>query len=271
MKKILLTLITIAASGAASADIQLQIKDFRGTSTVSSNGQMARIEDGNMPGYVLVDYNSGQILMVDPSRNEAMSSTVQAQPGAASDLKISLKDRGGGQKIAGYDTRKYILRAGGQKCGTIYASKKLLANNDIRAMFESMRNMQRATAGMMGSMGGLVPVCQRAQVQLADEMESVGAPMKMLDKNGRLVSEVTRVHIGKKLPADYYDLPAGIKVVDMTEMTERAMQQTQQALEQMPDMNELMQQIQESGGQMDEGMQEQLQQMLQQLQQQQPQ
>jgi hypothetical protein len=77
---------------------------------------------------------------------------------------------------------------------------------------------------------------------------------------------VLSVDTAKSLPASFYDLPSGMKAVDMKEMAQRTMEQTRQALEQMPGMNELIQQIQQSGGEMDEDMQ-QLQQMLEQLQQ----
>ncbi len=273
MKKMLTALIVLAASGAAMADVQLEIRDFRGASIASSNGQKARFEDANTPGYVIIDFTSGQMLMVDPARNEAMAASVQGQPadGGGGGIEVSLKDKGGGQKIAGYSTRKYVFRAAGRKCGTVYASKKLFNNRDVRALFESMRSMQRASRSMMGSMGGMMSECQRANLQLADSMESVGAPMKILDENGRVISEITRVHIGKSLPAGHYELPAGTRVVDMQEMSNRALQQSQQAMEQMPEMNQLMQQIQQSGGQVDEDLQQQIQQMIQQMQKQQQQ
>ncbi len=268
MKKYFTILIALLFSAGASADLQLVIDDFTGGSTVSSNGQKARIDARGTPGFVIIDYASGEIFMVDPSRKEVMRTNVSDPGEAEADIVVSLKDKGGGQKIAGFNTRKYRIMAGGQKCGTVHASKKMFDYEGVMGMFESMRNLQRATRGMMSGMTGMLTVCQRAGMQMSEVMESVGAPMKMIDENGRVVSEVKSVDTAKNLPASHYDVPAGMKVVDMSEMAQRTMEQTQQALEEMPDMNELMQQIQKSGGQLDEDTQKQLQQMLEQLQQQ---
>ncbi len=254
-------------SAVAGADLQLEIRDVTGGSTVSSNGQKARIDANGSPGFVIVDYASGEIFMVDPARREVMRASPSDPGQAEAGLGVSLKDKGGGQKIAGYLTRKYHLMAGGRQCGTVYASQKLFEHTAVRGMFESMRNLQRATRSMMGGMSAMLTDCQRAGMQMGEVMESAGAPMKILDENGRLITEVLSVDTAKSLPADYYDLPSGMRVVDMKEMAQRAMEQTRQALEQMPDMNELMQQIQQSGGEMNEDMQQQIQQMLEQLQQ----
>ena len=267
MGRYLLTLAALLFSAGADADLQLEISDVTGGSTVSSNGQKARIDVNGTPGFVIVDYTSGEIFMVDPGRNEVLRGNVSSSGEAEQNTGVSLEDKGGGQKIAGYDTRKYHLMAGGHQCGTVYTSERLLEHAGVRSMLESMSNLKRATRGMMGSMSVMLSDCERASMQTSEVMQSAGAPMKVLDENGRLVYEVLSVDTAKALPVDYHDLPSGMKVVDMKEMVQRTMEQTRQALEQMPEMNELMQQIQQSGGQMDEDMQQQIKQMLEQLQQ----
>ncbi len=267
MGRYLLTLAALLFSAGAVADLQFRMKDVTGGSTVSSNGQKARIDASGTPGFVIIDYASGEIFMIDPGRNEILHTNVSGSGEVEQDIGVRLKDKGGGQKIAGYDTRKYELMAGGRQCGTVYASEKLFEYAGVRGMYESMRNLQRATRSMMGGMSSMLTDCQRAGMQMSEVMESAGAPMKILDENGRLISEVLSVDTAKPLPADYYDLPTGMKMVDMREMAQRTMEQTREALEQMPEMNDLMQQIQQSGGQMDEDMQQQMQQMLEQLQQ----
>lgn len=270
MKKLLITCLSLLLASNALADVQFTIRDGEGrTSTFSSNGKMARIEDKQMPGYVIIDHASGEFNMVDTERGEIMKTSMGKGGVVANDSKISvkLKDKGGGPKIAGYSTRKYELIANGESCGTIYASRKLLKNKNVRAIFESMRSMQQHTRSMRGGMSGMMSVCDQANMQQADVIESSGVPMRMIDQNGKLESEVLAVDTNKKFAASHYALPSRMKVVDMSDKMNQATQETQQMMENMPDMDELMKQIQQGGGQMTEEMQQQMEKM-QQLQQQ---
>lgn len=252
----------------ATADVKLVTRDFSGkSSTVYSNGQQSRIESAQMPGYAIVDHGSGEFLVVDESRKEIISLKLAGQAATGgSQLSVSLEDRGGGQKIAGYLTRKYQIIANGERCGTVYTSKKLLEISELRGVFESLRGLQNLARGMTGGISGMLPVCQRANFELADAMASSGAPMRVLDAAGKVISEVVSVDPDTPVAAGSYMVPAGMKVVSMDEKMNQAAQQMQN----MPDMNELMQQLQKSGGEMTPEMQqqmEQLQNMLQQMQQ----
>ncbi len=254
--------------GSAAADAKLVIKDFSGkSSTIYSNGQRSRMESGQMPGYAIVDHGSGEFLMVDPQRGEIIS--LKFAGGAATgggQLSVSLEDRGGGQKIAGYLTRKYQVIVNGEHCGTVYASKKLLENSALRGMFESMNGFRELARGLSAGISGMLPVCQRANLELGDAMASNGAPMRVLDAGGKLISEVVSVDTDSPVAAGSYEVPAGMTVVSMDEKMNQAAQQMQN----MPDMNQLMQQIQSGGGEMTPEMQQQMEQMknmLQQLQQ----
>lgn len=270
MKKLLIICFSLFLVSSALADVQITIKGDKGrTSTFSSNGKMAHIKDKQMQGYVIIDHESGEFNMVDTERGEIMRTRIDKGGVAANDSKISvkLKDKGGGPKIAGYSTRKYELIANGESCGTIYASRKLLKNNNVRAIFDSMRSMQQHNRSMRGGMSGMMSVCDQANMQQADVIESSGVPMRMIDQNGKLESEVLAVDTNKKFAGNHYALPADMKVVDMSDKMNQATQQTEQMKENMPDMGELMKQIQQGGGQMTEEMQQQLQEMMKQQQQ----
>jgi len=274
MKKLLIICFSLFLASSALADVQITIKGDKGrTSTFSSNGKMAHIKDKQMPGYVIIDHESGEFNMVDTERGEIMRTRIDKGGVAANDSKISvkLKDKGGGQKIAGYSTRKFEMIANGETCGTIYASSKLLKNNEVRAIFESMRSMQQFSRNMTRGMSGIVSVCQQANMQLADVIDSSGVPMRVIDQNGNLVSEVLAVDTNKKFAGNHYALPSGMKVVDMSDKMDAATQQTEQMMENMPDMGELMKQIQQGGGQMTEEMQQQMEQMQEMMKQQQQQ
>lgn len=267
MKPILVVLFSLAFANVALADVKLVVKDSRGaSSTIYSNGQQARVEGGKMPGYAIIDFNSGEILAIDTTRKEAIKMSLAGSSAAStgSSIGVSLKDKGGGRKIAGYLTRKYEIIAGGESCGMVYTSKKLLENSDVSTVFQSMKALQGMIGGMGSRLSGMLSLCQRASLELGDAMSSSGAPMRVIDASGKLVSEVVSVDTDSK--AMNYQVPAGLTVVSMDEKMGQASGQMQD----MPDMNQLMQQMQAAGEQMTPEMKqqmEQLQEMLQQLQQ----
>ena len=272
MKKIIVGLLAVCCCGTALADVQLVVRDLTGqTSTISSDGKKTRIDNPKMPGFAIIDPASDQIMVVDQQRREVLTTSIKGDgPGTAgAALSVSLEDRGGGQKIAGYLTRKYELIANGESCGTVYASSKLLKDNGVQMMFESMRSMSSLTRGVSGGLSGLLSVCQRATLQLGDAIESSGAPMRVLDAAGKTISEVISVETDKKFAGSHYAVPSGLKHIDMDERMNQAAQQMQQMQQNMPDMNQLMEQLQQGGGTSGEAMQQQmekLQEMLQQLQ-----
>ncbi|MCP4979993.1 MAG: hypothetical protein GY935_05800 [Gammaproteobacteria bacterium] len=274
MKLLLSVLLSLAFSSSVQADLQMLVKDASGrTSTFSSNGQKARIDDKKMQGYVIVDYSSRELFMIDAKRNQILrTSTEESDEGeAGTALSVSLKDKGGGQKIAGFLTRKYELIADGESCGHVYASKELLRNKDVRGIFEAMRGLQRFSRSLTSGLGDLLPLCQRAVMQMSEAIETRGAPLRVNDNKGKLVSVVQSIDTDKKLAGNHYDLPDGMAVVDMGEQMNQAMEQTQKMMENMPDMSEIMKQMQQGDGQMSEQMQQQMEQlkkMMEQLQQQ---
>jgi hypothetical protein len=269
MKRIVIALVSLALFANATADVQMTVKDGSGSSsTFSSNGQLVRIDGQKISGFIIIDYASGEFFMVDSKRNEIMKTSLGQidTGGGAASLSVSLKDKGDGQKIAGYLTRKFEIIADGEPCGTVYASSKLLQNKDVRAIFESMRNMQQFSRRMMGGMGESISVCQRANMQMADVIESAGAPLRVDTNDGKTLSEMLAVDTDKKFADNHYELPDGMEVVDISERMNQAAQQTRQMMENMPDMDELMQQMQQGDGQMTEEMQQLMEQMQQQQQ-----
>ena len=271
MKRIGFALVSLALFANATADVQMTVKDgFGNNSIFSSNGQLVRIDGQQMPGFIIIDYAKGEFFMVDSKRNEIMKTSL-SQVDVVNDvatLKISLKDKGSGPKIAGFLTRKFELIADGEPCGLVYASSKLLENSDVRAIFESMRNMQQFSRRMMEGMSGILPVCQRASMQSADAIESSGAPLRVVAKGDKLISEVLTVDTDKKFDSKHYALPDGMEIVDMSEKMSQAARQNQQMMKNMPDMDEMMQQMQQGDGQMTEEMQQQMEQLKNMLQQQ---
>jgi hypothetical protein len=274
MKTLFYILISFGLCSVAWADVQVKFRDVTGnTSTMRSNGQKVRINGGQMPGHVIIDNASGEFFVVDKKRNEIIRATPAEIGGSEpdDDLVVSLKARGSGEKIAGYRTGRFDLIANGVQCGTVFGSSELMKVKELRRMFEAMRGMHRLSSSMTAGMRGLLSECQRASTRLADLVDTSGFVLRVIDDKGNLQFEVESVRTDKKVAEDHYELPQGMKVVDMNEKMGQAMQQGQQSMQNMPDMSEIMQQIQQNGGEMTPEMQEQLQQMLEQLQQQQAQ
>ncbi len=266
MNRFLVALFSLAFANVALSDVKLVVKDLRGSaSTIYSNGQQARVEGGQMPGYAIIDFDSGELLMIDKERKEAMKVLLagSSETAAGSRVGVSLKDKGGGRKIAGYLTRKYEINAGGERCGMVYASKKLLDDDNVNALFRSMTAMQGMIGSMSSRLSGMLTLCQRASLELSDAITSSGVPMRVLDADGKVISEVVSVDTDNR--AVDYKVPAGLTVVSLDEKMGQATQQMQN----MPEMNQLIEQMQGSGEKMTPEVQqqmEQLQKMLQQLQ-----
>ncbi len=268
-----LTLLLLLFATGVAADVQIKIKDGGGrVSTISSNGKAVRIDEGSMPGYVLIDFTSGEFMMVDTTRRQIMHSSLDGGGGASmqGSVRARLVESGKGPNIAGYSTRKFTFSAAGKPCGSIYASRELLKERNVMAMFESMRTMQQKSRGMMGGMSGMLNDCQRANLELADLLQASGAPMRIVDADGGLQSEVVSVDSGVSLGRQFFQAPAGMARVDLDQQIGEAMQQGQIMMENMPDMNQMMQQMQQGGGLMTEEMQQQMQKMMEQLKQLQP-
>lgn len=271
MKPVLCLLLALATCGAAWADVQIDYRDVTGaTYTMRSNGLRVRINGGQMPGYLLLDGSTGEFFIVDSERKEVIRVSTQDIEGVAADkqLTVSLKPRGGGEKIAGYQTGRFDLIASGLYCGTLNGSSELIRNRELKRMLEAMQGMHKLTRSKMARLAGGLTECQQASAQMADQADTSGFVMRYTDDQGQVLFEVLSVNTNQLVELEYYQLPPGMKVVDMDETMDQAFKQDEQVQQKMPDMDELMKQMQQSGGEMTPELQQQLQKMMEQLQQQ---
>ena len=177
---------------------------------------------------------------------------------------MSLKPRGGGDKIAGYATGRFDLIANGEYCGSLNGSSELIRNRELKIMLESMQSMHKMSRMRMAGLGSLSE-CQQASAQMTDLVDSSGFVMRYVDDQGKVIFEVLSVKTDKQVAADYYDIPSGMKVVDMDEKMGQAAKQSEKMKQEMPDLGEVMKQIQEDG-ELDDDTRDQLKKMLEQLQ-----
>jgi len=235
---------------ALQADLQMVTRDKSGhNSTFTSNGKQARIDDNQNPGYILIDQQNNRIGMVDPQRREVLDmgpindgQTVPMNSG----LSIKLEKQGNGPKIAGYKTKKFDIQVNGRHCGTVYGSRKAMKNKGIEQIFKAMATLQQQSSslnqGFRSLMDGRNDECDRAELEMNKHFKTSGVPMRILDRNSQLQSEVIKFNTKTKLPPDYYTIPKDFKVTNMQQKMNEAQQQMQQH---MPDMNQLMQQMQQ--------------------------
>ncbi len=248
-RQLILILCTLSLCGTTQADTQIKVMDKDGeSSTITSNGNLARLDDSSEPGYVLIDTRQQQLKMVDPQRRQVMVMDLKnvkktIQP-VTNQVKVSLNKIGNGPKIAGYSTDKYTLTANGKLCNTIFSSRAAINIKGIAELFDAMDTMEQQSINMMGGFRSMMDECDEANMQSTKLFKTAGAPLRTLDADGQLESEVESINNNAKINKTYYQIPTGYQQVSMQQQMNQARQQMQQN---MPDMNQIMQQMQQGG------------------------
>jgi hypothetical protein len=268
-RQLILILSTLSLCGTTQADTQIKVMDKDGESTtITSNGNFARLDDSSESGYVLIDTRQQQLKMVDPQRRQVMvvdlkNAKKTTQP--TTQVKVSLNKIGKGPKIAGYSTDKYTLTADGKLCNTIYSSRTAINIKGIAELFDAMDTMEQQSINMMGGFRSMMDECDEANMQSTKLFKTAGAPLRTIDADGQLESEVQSINNNAKIDKTYYQIPTAYQQVSMQQHMEQARQQMQQN---MPDMNQIMQQMQQNGGSMSPEVMEQMKKMQQMINQQ---
>lgn len=251
MSKITLIFIFLFSyTSFALADTLIKIKTDEGTVTeVMSNGTITRIDMAPEPGFMLINHKSHDIHMVLPEEKTIMNLSGDSSKGkTSSNVDIKLKAIGNGPKIVGYSTKKYRLLADGQDCGIIYGSKEAAKNADISNIYNAVNEIMDSQTQMMGGMTEMMSPCERAEMNISDQTKITGFPLKTLDENGALTSEILSINTKAKFPANTYTLPSGYKMTSMAEEMRNMQQSMQKSMQQqMPDMEQMMKQMGKSG------------------------
>lgn len=252
IKKMVIVVLVIMSS-VVHADLQIGIQDGDGgNSTISSNGTLGHMSDSQDPSYVVIDYQKGLFSMVDPQRQQVIQATTQdfagMGSGGDSQIRINLKKVGNGPKIAGYATQKFTLEANDKHCSTIFGSQAVLKKKSVQKLMGTMNQFQQQAQRMFGGLSGAMDVCTQAELQMADTYKTTGAPLRILDENGQLESQVTSIDTNKSLASDFYNIPGNFGIINAKDQMGQATQQIIQGMgDDMPDMNAIMQQLQQSG------------------------
>jgi len=254
-----LTFLTITT---ASADTVIEFINENSKSQFLTNGKMARINTRGSSDYMLVDFDKNTIYAIRPESKQIInvSNSIPSISGLEPPpLRLGIKPEGNGPNIAGYNTIKYRFSANGENCGSIYASRDALKGTAIEDMFNTMKAMADNHKQSLGGFAAAIPVCQLARMDLAEKLPEIGAPMRTLDKDGKIETEVTMILKAADVEADYYAFPGDYQMVSMGEEIEKAQQESQQMdnlQRNMPEMQRMMQEMQRTGRVPPEAMEE---------------
>lgn len=224
--KLVILMILTCVCQAATAVTLIELKQADGSGEkVYIDGMMVRIESSIDPGYVILDGSKGNMFLVSPTEKQIMDMghmMSQEQKSKKSKYDIKFISKGNGPKIAGYKTKKYEVRVNGQKCSDEYLSTKMPKDLGIQKTFEKISTMFNGPD--MGMMPGM-NACMMAEQDITASYSKYGYPMRTVDANGKLESEVVKLTKKAAMPSGGFSLPKGYKRVDVGQMMQGAQQQ----------------------------------------------
>lgn len=216
----------------ADADIVIEFKNQGNESQFLTNGKMARINTRGTDDYMLVNFDQSTIFSVTPGEQQVTNISDSLPAIGLSEppeVELTLQPLGKGPVIAGYPTMRYRLSANGEYCGSIDASKEALQGSPIESMFDTLKNLANTHLQSLGGFAALIPACQLAQIELADKLADIGAPMRLINKDGGIDSEITRIVKNASVEAEHYALPTRDQMASTDKEIESAEKQHQQA------------------------------------------
>ena len=232
IKKISLAALTLLfAAAAVSADTVIEFRYDSQHSQFLTNGKHARINTRNSEEFMLVDFASKTIYSVDPAKKQvfnysnSMPSITGFEPPK---IRVDVKPAGKGPQIAGYETRKYRLSADGDYCGTIYASRDAVKGTAVESLFDTLKSMGESHLKSLGGFAAIIPACQMARIRLTEKLAYIGAPMRVIDIEGKVESEITRIVKNARVEPASYSIPKGYAAVSIDERIEQAKQDSRE-------------------------------------------
>ncbi len=224
-RKFLATTAGLITAAPALAATLIETQDGEGMrQSMWIDGPRMRVEQTGASEYMLIDHQREKMYVVNPEANEVldMSSMLAGKnSGAAPKIQAELKHKGGGPSIAGYPTEHYELIVNGQKCSDEYLSREALADTGAADLFDAMAKM---TAGeTVGAAAMMMDPCDLADLTLTDAYRERGMPMRVMDDDGMLNTEVVRIDKNAGTPQGGFDVPSGYEVVDFQQMMQQAM------------------------------------------------
>ncbi len=221
-----------------------------------SDGKMGRLNTKDGTTFVIVDYAKQSMKVVSAQHRQvldmtdAIASKGPAQP-AADKPALSFETDGDGPVVAGYNTTQFKLLVNGQFCGTIFGSKQAMDDSGLDQMFTLLRKVAEQSAGAIAAAQSGANPCIRGKTDIFGQLSSIGAPLRTIDENGRIESEVTGIRKDVILPSDTFVIPSEYTVVSAAEQMKNVELQLraelQKMAENMPETEKKLAELQKNG------------------------
>jgi len=263
MKKIIgfLSVTLMCSASPIMAGTIVTLKSDDGNSTIMTDGKYAKMTTGE-GSYIIVDYKTNAVKIVDAKRKEVMLLRVEDLPkgGRPPKVSLSIKNLGAGPAIAGYQTKKFDYKVNGKSCGIIYGSIDAYQLEGVKALFHAMQTIAKRQQAMMGGFAGMIDDCTLGDIKMSDHVNTIGVPMRT-EKNGKIDSEIVKIQKNTSLPNNAFSIPSSYKTKTVSGEIKKAQQSMGDMQQQMqkyqPQIQQMMKQMQDSG-QMPPGVMEQL-------------
>ena len=241
MRLLLATLLT-AFTLTALADTVIESREPGGkTGRISISGDWVRFDDagGGGEGYMLMNAKQRRFYVVVPGERTIIE--FGSKPYKKGEQPaVEFRDGGNGPRIAGYATRKYELLVGGESCGQRFYSTQAAEIADLRSLLSAIGGFNPEAfmpEEMVQGFRDRTNPCDMAELRLDEkERAKLGFPMKRLDPEGNIESEVVSITRNASLKDGLFDLPQGYARTSVKEMMEgmrREMENNREQIERM--------------------------------------
>ena len=219
----------------ATAGILIESTDNEGNHvSIRIGNGMARIESGDLQGYMLMNMSKERIYVVSTEEHAVVDLSLSPDNGASPHGSRTGKldrqhavfiDQGEGPKIAGYATMHYRVMMGDTHCFDEYLSRGAVDNPEIHRFIEIMAKQSQAeeNEGMTEYFASDNP-CEAEEEVMDGQYLSLGIPLRTLDNHGVAVHEVTHIQDDATFPDGTFEFPEGYPVMTRAEIMQRAME-----------------------------------------------
>jgi len=227
-----LGLAAAVAMSTVSAATLLESKDSKGmVQSIYFEGAKMRAQERGAKEYMLFDMAKQKMYAVNPGDRQVVDlsgflAQRSGKSGSARKVAAKLSRKGAGPTVAGYATEHYVVTANGKKCADEYLSKKAMA--DLKAtMTASERFWQLGEDYQPGMGGAMSDPCDLVDTQIGKSYKKYGLPLRVVEADGSLSMEITRISKNAALPPGGFSVPAGYAVVDAHKQMQDAMREAQ--------------------------------------------
>ena len=195
--------LAVPAQARDQAGARIIMEHAGGRSEMLLQDTRARVSPSRGDIYMLLDADSGQRVLVNTRQQRVVEMPARNPGGSAPEVEVELRREGPGPEVAGYPTVRYVVRTGGQRCGSVLASKEALAD----AGSQGTARIFRMFSGEGRSGPNFTPdPCQRAFDALPRHFGEIGLPLRTRLPEGG-ASRVIRLETGVRFEPGTFSAP----------------------------------------------------------------